>query len=482
MRLAFALSFALAACVGGSLGPGKQEDVHALAEGFRYEVQISDDLRTLDATLCFDGPTPKVLRAGKSEASSRLRYVRWLSPGPIRRLSVERGRVQLDPSRHNGCIAYGVDLADGGSLGAVVKHIGSSLLASPNAWLLRPEQYTKDARVELSFRRKQGQELSLPWTKGPQNEDSYQLDTSTFRFDSHAAFGQLRKVEGKHAGVAFEVVVLGNALALDATEIATWMRGAIDMAQHGPGGFPKARLHVLVVPSDSTSEAVSFGSVTRGGTGSVLLFVGRAATLSSLQRDWVLPHELSHLFLPFLPKVHAWFNEGAATYYQEILRARAKVLTEREALANLAQSMRSAAREGHGRTLREESARMFESHAFRTVYWGGAAFFLMADVALRSEPQGAHSLDSVLQKLRENHAGIPDFSDIDALLQQLDEIAGVSVFVPLATSCLAQPFPDVEHTLQRLGMALGESSDEDFSSAELAHIRSALFGEQSSPQ
>ena len=118
------------------------------------------------------------------------------------------------------------------------------------------------------------------------------------------------------------------------------------------------------------------------------------ATLADLERDWVLPHELSHLFLPYVSREHAWFSEGAATYYQEVLRARGGVISESRRLLNIARSTRSAALEGTGRALREESLVMHETYAFRAVYWAGAAFFLMADVALRRSTQGQRSLDT----------------------------------------------------------------------------------------
>ncbi len=484
MKWGWALSLALTACAAGSAGPGLPDEVPSLPERMRYEVTFSEDLRTLDATLCFDGPTPKALRAGKNEVSGRLRYARWLSPGAVRRLPIERNRVLLGPVRENGCIAYGVDLREGGNLNAIVKRLDSSILASPNAWLLRPDRYEKHVEARLAVKLSEGQALSLPWPEHPQHPGEFLLRAEAFRFDAQAAFGKLRKVAGEHAGVSFEVSVLGSALALTDAEIESWMGGIIATGQHGPGGFPRRHLHVIVVPNGSAQDGVSFGSVTRAGSGSVLLFAGRGTSLASLQRDWVMPHELSHLFLPFLPKLHAWFNEGAATYYQEVLRARAGVLSEHEALNNLAQAMRKAAHEGSGRSLREESAQMYASHSFRAVYWGGAAFFLLADVALRSATNGARSLDSVLAALQRSQAGAADFADVDALLRQLDALAGVEVFVPLASTCLAQPFPDVEPTLRLLGATVeGEAGAEtafgfDADAAPLVQIRRAILSAQ----
>jgi hypothetical protein len=338
---------------------------------------------------------------------------------------------------------------------------------------------------------------SLPWStqdateprpveaRAPSTEhvQVYELDPSAFAFDSQAALGDFLPIRGEHRGIPFEVAALADHPTLDADTIAAWMRGAIEVASQGPGGFPARRLHAIVLPGGSSHEPVPFGAVTRGGTGSVLLFVSEGAALPALARDWVLPHELSHLFVPYVPREHAWFSEGIATYYQEILRARAGVLSASEALLNLADSMLGAAREGTGRPLREESRAMHETFAYRSVYWAGAAYFLIADVALREHSGGERSLDTVLAGLRaaveapleSKRASDPD--PLDALLARMDELAGEPLFRPLAEACLARSFPDVEPTLAALGVqveARGSAREKNVEARATDPARSAL--------
>ena len=448
------------------------------AAHWRYEIRLSADLQSLDATVCFGGLSPRELRAGKDEAAARLRYARWLSPGSVHELPIERGRIQLGRSVKNGCMAYGVELSEGGSLGAAVRRIGKSVLASPNAWLWRPERRARTARARLTLLTNKGVKASLPW---PFAEDgkTFELDASAFAFDSHAAFGELGLVTGEHLGVPFEAAALDASLAPDPAAITGWMKQAIELASLGPGGFPAPRLHAILVPTATDGEPVPFGSVTRGGAGSVLLFVSPQATLPELARDWVLPHELSHLFLPYVARQHAWFSEGAATYYQEVLRARGGAIPESEALLNIARSTRSAALDGTGRALREESQAMHETFAFRAVYWAGAAYFLMADVALRHATNGQQSLDSVLQAVR---AEGPQQTNetLDELLARMDGHAGIPVFKSLADTCLASPFPELEPVLRELGVS-GDGDDVTLSaSAPLAGVRDAIFGVRTS--
>ncbi|MFT3927311.1 MAG: hypothetical protein QM778_32510 [Myxococcales bacterium] len=450
--------------------PGEVE----LPSRWRYEIRPSVELDFLEATICFDGAAPRELRAGKDEAAARLRYARWTSPGPVRRLPVERGRIQLGRAPAHACVTYGVDLSEGGSLGAAVRRLPDGLLASPNVWLWRPERRAADSRATLQLVLEGDMRASLPWAREVTSE-TYQLSPNAFAFDSQAAFGAFRSVHGEHAGVPFEAALMDVATAPDEETVGAWMRSAIELASLGPGGFPAVRLHALVLPAGSETEPVAFGSVTRGGAGSVLLFVSENATLAGLNSDWVLPHELSHLFLPFVAREHAWFSEGLATYYQEVLRARGGVLSEQQALLNIARSTQSAAQEGTGRTLREESRAMHQTYAFRSVYWAGAAFFLMADVALREASQGQRSLDAVLAELRRGEGSEAEMSSLDDLLSRLDRLAGTPVFRRLADECLNRTFPDVAPVLEALG-ARAEGGWTVVEDARLVSVRQAIFG------
>ncbi len=472
--LGLTCAWACAGTPGGSTPkPGKGEP----AARWHYEVRVSPELRSLEATVCFEGPMPRELRAGKDEAASRLRHARWLSPGPVRGLRVERGRIQLGRAAEDGCVGYRVDLAEGGSLGAAVRRVGASLLMSPNAWLWRPERRASGASATLVLHMAEGLRASLPWPKTPDGA-RYVLDEDAFAFDSQAAIGALRVTHGERDGIPFEAAALDATLAPEEPVIAAWMRNAIDLASAGPAGFPAPRLHALLVPATTDGAPVAFGSVTRGGVGSVLLFVSPKATLPSLERDWVLPHELSHLFLPYVAREHAWFSEGAATYYQEVLRARAGVLSPEEALLNIARSTQSAAREGTGRTLRAESRDMHSTYAFRPVYWAGAAYFLMADVALRQASAGEKSLDSVLRALKERAgAGRPE--SLDALLARMDDYAEMPIFRPLAEACLKRAFPALDPVLAQLGVRQEGDARWVAREAELAAVREGIFGGRS---
>ena len=50
----------------------------------------------------------------------------------------------------------------------------------------------------------------------------------------------------------------------------------------------------------------------------------------SLQRDWVMVHEMVHTALPDMPDRYAWLSEGLAVYVEPVARVQAGDLNARE--------------------------------------------------------------------------------------------------------------------------------------------------------
>lgn len=476
MRLTFALHWLCsAALLGGAAScartprerGGSRDDV---ATTWHYRVRLDPALERLDAEVCFEGAVPRELRAGKSEGAERLVYARWLGPGPVRRLPVRRGRIELESPLPDGCVGYGIALREGGSTGAAVRRAGRDLIASPNAWLFRPERRAIDARATLELALPAGMSALLPW---PQREGIHQLDAAAFRFDSYAAFGRFAPARAEHRGVQIEVALLDGELALDPEAAIRALKSTIDTLAQSAPPLPTGRISALLVPAGDNQEAVPFGMVARGGGASLLLLVSSRADGRAVARDWVLAHELSHLLMPFIEREQAWLSEGLATYYQELLRARAGVQSERAAFGRLARSMREAERATDDSSIVAQSARMHITHAYRQVYWGGAAFWLITDVALRSATQGHSSLDSVLGALRAEGA-LGRVWSAQAMLARLDALAGVAIFAPAYEEAEAHAFPRYEQVLGALGVRLREGELELDDAAPLAEIRRAL--------
>jgi hypothetical protein len=474
-RVAWSLCLALWTGCAGRQTPASEPEGTTL----RYRAELAPDLGSMTVELCFRGAMFGGLIPGRPEAAARLTWLRWRSQ-PAGASAPVAGRIPIGPARREGCLSYGVELSEGGGLSAIVTRVDDQLVASPNAWLWRPALRPLKLSATLTLKLPAGIRASLPFRRasgGPPlpartgtSIDEYELPDSVFAFDSHAAFGRFDEIEVEAAGVRAHAALLGPVRGLDRAAAERWLRDAVRIASGSDGRFPAGALHVLVIPGGSEP----FGSVARGGGASVLLFVPTSFDRDKLARNWVLPHELSHLLLPFVKHEDAWLAEGLATYYQEVLRARAGVIGEDEALANIARALRSAQHEGTGRTLCDESRHMHQSHAYRAVYWGGAGALLLADLALRERSAGALSLDDLLKQIREEARMAPAYSARE-LLARMDELSHSALFRALGERCEASAFPDFEPGLRALGVdARGHVKEE----AELAALRQQIFAQR----
>lgn len=443
----------------------------AAATVWHYEVRVAADLAALEATVCFEGDVPRALRPGKDEAAHRLLHARWLRPGPVRRLPVVQGHIRLDDAPSDGCLAYKVSLAEGGSLDAAVRPVGDDLIASPSTWLWRPERRAVDARATLRLTLPPGLRAALPW---PREGKRFLLDASAFRFESYAAFGTFDTRPLAIAGVAVQLSVLDGGLAVDGDALGRYLGTGIAAVAAHAGGFPAPRLSVIVVPTSGATEPVPFGMMARGGGASLLLLMKRDATERALASDWVLPHELSHLLLPFIAREDAWLSEGFATYYQELLRARSGAASELVAMRRIVGSLRAVSVDPLSDSLTIESARMRRTHAYRQVYWGGAAFWLKADVALRASTANHASLDSVTAALRATQTADTVWT-AETLVARLDQLTNTTLFAEGLAEAARSAVPAFEPTLEALGVRTEGGTVTLDDAARLAEIRRAML-------
>jgi hypothetical protein len=457
---------------GCALGAHERErHADAPATSWHYEITLDEALTRVDARVCFHGVVPRELRAGKDEAAAHLSYARWLGPGAVRRLKVQRGRIQLLEDTRDGCVAYGVDLRETGSLDAAVRRIGRDVLASPNVWLWRPERRATEAVATIALKLPPKHSALLPW---PERDGLRVLDAEAFRFDSYAAFGRFERILGREGNVDIEAAVVAGKLAVDRDAVLRWLRASVRVAALSDGQFPRERLTAIVVPTPANADPVLFGMVARGGGASVLLLVNDHSPEAALRSDWVLPHELSHLLLPFVDRGQAWLSEGLATYYQEVLLARAGTISERVALSRIARSLRSAAAEDPGGSVIALQPATQATYDFRKIYWGGASYWLNVDVELRRRSSGHVTVDSVLTKLRERDRQRGVWT-MRAMIDALDALAGTPVFSFVLEKAQHEEFPAFEQVLSDLGVrGQGESIELD-DAAALAGIRRAIF-------
>jgi hypothetical protein len=281
------------------------------------------------------------------------------------------------------------------------------------ALLLRPVRRARSDVAHVRFHGRGGVTLSAPWRTAV--EDSvrdptpvYRLSDAAFDWTSYAVVGRLRTLAFDAAGARFDVVVAGEPVRATDAGIRAWITAAAEAAGSVANAerpqFPRDRVHVLV-QSTPGSGVVHFGEVIRGDFAAVRLLLARDAPDDRLPGEWVAVHELSHLGMPWIDSDAAWMYEGLTTYYQEVLRARAGLLTPAAACDRIYAGFGRGRKGGTGRSLRDESRDMRETHAYMRVYWGGTAIALLWDVELRRRSDGKVSLDDALAELRADFVG-----------------------------------------------------------------------------
>ena len=145
---------------------------------------------------------------------------------------------------------------------------------------------------------------------------------------------------------------------------------------------------LLATTPGLAQDAIAFGRTVSGGGESVMVEVGRDVDPRKLFNDWVLVHELVHTGMPYLRGRATWFMEGAATYVEPVIRARAGWKSEAEAWKEWIDNMPRGA---------DAFARGLGSASGRENYWAGALFMLMADIDIRRQSNGARGLEDCLR-------------------------------------------------------------------------------------
>lgn len=258
-----------------------------------------------------------------------------------------------------------------------------------------------------------------------------------------------------------------------ADELQAWLAECARAQLTAFGRFPlrEATVRVRLVPRRG-DDPVPWGQTVREDGVSVLLFVREDARLDELRADWTAVHELSHLFHPYLGDEGRWLAEGLASYYQNVLRARAGLLDGDEAWRRLDGGFRRGQAVRVGRRMDEIG---WQRGSTMRIYWAGAAFWLDADLSLRRER--GRSLDDVLAAysrccLREDTRTGPD-----AFIAALDRAGGGGTLArTYARHAAMTGFPSLDADYAALGIETNDATLRFSPDARKARLRAAIMG------
>ena len=285
--------------------------------------------------------------------------------------------------------------------------------------------------------------------------------------DLYAALRDKPSLSLPMTGGTIAVVFADDVPGVNRPKVLAWVRHAARALTTYFGRFPVDHLGLLIIAEDSDKVG---HATTFGYAGSAIrIHVGMRADDGALARDWVLVHEMMHAALPDLPRRALWLQEGSATYLEPIARTQAGELavTEvwRQSLAGMPRGQPNAGEGG-----------MDGTDAWGRLYWGGATFWLLAEVGIFEATQGRGSLREALRAINRASGGNSIEWSPEQMMQTGDMAVGG---VTLAT--LYRRFADqrIETDLYALFARLGVVGRPDGAiafddSAPLARLRQRI--------
>ncbi len=440
-----------------------------------YVVTVDEGLRHMQVEARFSEPVGN-LSARSDNASDFLSNARNCDDDTPVRLRRRRLRA---PDEGLYCLNYTIDLASA----AAAERRNASLSAtnfvvSPAAWFWRPARSRND-ETTVRFELPDSVAVSVPWVAVPGRPDTYRLQDSPESSEGFAAFGQFDFVETSIPGATLRITLMQPDHEVELSYFVDWIRDTAKNVSLAYGRFPNPAPNVILLPvggERSWSDApVPFGRVVRDGGETIELFVNQFRPIEEFYDSWTATHEFSHLMLPYISSRYRWVSEGFASYYQNVLLARAGQYTEQRAWQKLWEGFE------RGRQSRPElspngAARAGIRAATMKIYWSGAAIAFLADVELRRRSDGDESLDQVLALLAQCCLPSDRMWSGPELFRKLDTLIEEPLFMPLYRQYAnTRGFPRVGPVLEDLGIDVKNERVRLRSDAKLASIRATIM-------
>jgi hypothetical protein len=254
-----------------------------------------------------------------------------------------------------------------------------------------------------------------------------------------------------------------------------WINHSSDALTLVYGELPVDHFITKIKLSKRDSGVVPWGEVSRNTIPEVTLVVNPKSTLDELKADWTIYHEFSHLLIPYDAGDSRWFSEGLASYYQNIIQARAGMFSESKMWQKLYEGFERGRKDTNynHQKLSYLSDNINQNHSYMRVYWSGALYWLKADIALRKLNTG-YSLDKALHELHK--CCFDRYLSAGEITKQLDKLTNnnifTSLFIEFSESYILPKYMDDLHMLgieQQAGRVKLENK------AEYSLIRRAIF-------
>jgi len=470
-----AATFVVVSCASSPPGGGPPTrstpaPVDAQLVAWDYDVTV-DAALDLDVRATFRGPITGADRLRVDDAATSFvdRVELEEAPGAWRKIALDD--AALVAACTNRCtVRYHFRLRDAAKAIAdldVAVAAGGAIFAPPSTWLVRPAQVPA-GRYRFHIAAAPPVRFATG-VRGAGSKETYEAPASSLEEAAFAAFGALRI--GHVADPAIERAIAPE-LALSDEVVTSWLRAEVGAIAGYFGRPPDGHAMLFVAPGKTAETG---GKTLGSGGASMVIRVGTKVTDRTLPEDWVVAHELIHVAFPDVERRYTWFAEGLATYVEPIARSHSGLVTAEKVWADMIDGLPQGlpgSREGG----------LDGEHDWGRVYWGGALYFLLADIRIRQQTSNTRGLRDALRSVVATGANVETMWPLARVLETGDRATGTKVMRELYDEFGPRRAQiDLAALFTRLGMRKENGVVRFDDSAPLAAIRDAILPRHGSP-
>jgi len=281
-------------------------------------------------------------------------------------------------------------------------------------------------------------------------------------------------------GVSIEVSFAPGKFDVGRDALLAWITNAANAVSEYFGRFPVQHPRVIVRLAEGRG-GVFHGTTFGGRGGFTRISVGQTTTEKQLDDDWMMTHEFIHMAFPDLsgpdlsgPDVsgesdkHHWMEEGMATYIEPIARAQIGRMSPERLWGDFVRDMPQGLPQAGDRGLDG-------TPTWGRTYWGGAIFWLLADVQIRETTHNQKGLRDAMRGILEAGGNITEDWTVERVAEVGDHATGTTVIADLYKQMKSTAVhTDLDDLWRRLGVAAKNEAVTFNDGAPLAEIRKAI--------
>jgi hypothetical protein len=258
-----------------------------------------------------------------------------------------------------------------------------------------------------------------------------------------------------------------TGLTVTEPQVLKWIGTAEKAVTRYYGRYPVSQVDIEVRAHAGGGEPS--GTTYGDANGALIrLGIGRDMTDEELQASWVMTHEMVHLAFPRVSDNQHWAEEGQATWLEPIARAQVGDLSVdylwKETLQDMPKGLPQADDQGLDHT-----------GTWARTYWGGALFYLIADVTIRERTHNKFGLQDALAAVVAAGGTVEVSWPLERAFAVGDKAVDVPVLEELYAGWKDKPVPvDLPALWTKLGVALKDGKVVYDDSAPDAAIRKAI--------